>query len=409
MEVAGLITSSLDLEEVLERIMTTSREVMEADASSLMLLDESKGELVFQVAQGRVGEKLREGFRLPLGKGIAGAVCLTGEPILVEDAYTDPRFHRDFDDRTGYRTKSLICVPLKVQDRLIGVAEVINRLDGRPFNSQDLETFSALCHHAAIAIENARIHKELLRRERIQRDLQLASAVQQSFLPKEVPSIPGYVMAAYYQAALEVGGDFYDFIPLRGNQWGIVVGDVSGKGVSSALYMAKLTSDFRIRAVKGRSPARVVEEINVELCERGTRGAFVTLLYLVVRPKDTVVRFVNAGHIPPLVWRPNSSTISYVSTEGDPPAGILPNRSFKTHRFELKDGEWLILVTDGLLEAKSSSGRSFGWDGLKKALEKAPPDAEGIVARVVESLKEFARESLQSDDVTLVVMGVRRP
>jgi sigma-B regulation protein RsbU (phosphoserine phosphatase) len=409
MEVVRLITSSLDLEEVLERIMTTSREVMGADASSLMLLDESTGELVFQVAQGSVGEKLREGFRLPLGQGIAGTVCLTGEPILVEDAYSDPRFHRDFDKRTGYRTKSLLCVPLKIQERIIGVAQVINRLDGRPFTKEDLETFSALCQHAAIAIENARIHRELLRRERLQRDLELASAVQQSFLPREVPAMEGYTLAAHYQAALEVGGDFYDFIPLRGNKWGIVIGDVSGKGVSSALYMAKLTSDFRIRAVRGRSPARTIEEINRELYEKGTRGTFVTLLYLVVKPPEGTIRFVNAGHIPPFIWEPETSSLWPASTEGDPPAGVLPGRSFTAHSFELKQGQWLVLTTDGLLEAKGPAGTPFGWEGLKRALEKGPQEASAMVANVVEALEEFTRGSPPSDDVTLVVMGVGRP
>lgn len=409
MEVAQLIGSSLDLEEVLDRIMTTSRKVMGADASSIMLLDEKTGELVFQVAQGTVGKQLLSGLRLPRGHGVAGYVCETGEPLVVEDAYNDHRFYRDFDERTGYRTRSILCVPLKMQGRIIGVSQVINKLDGTAFTREDLETFTHLCQHAAIAIENARMHRALLRKQQMESDLAFATSVQHSFLPKELPRVKGYRFSAHYQSAMEVGGDFYDFIPLRGKRWGILIGDVSGKGVSSALYMARLTSDFRLRAIQRGGPARVVSDINEELCEKGQRGTFVTLLYLVLDPAKATVQFVNAGHLPPLLWGASSGQLGPVSRKGDPPVGIVSGRAYRARRFRLHPGDCLLLVTDGLLEARNERSETFGWERIKAALRSGQAHPEAAVRRLLDALEEFTGGAPQADDITLVAVGVEEP
>lgn len=409
MDVARLISSSLDLGEVLDRIMSTSRELMQADASSLMLLDEKSGQLVFQVAQGQVGERLREGFRLPRGQGIAGFVCESGEPLLVEDAYKDPRFHREFDERTGYRTRSILCVPLKVKDRIIGVSQVINKLDGTAFTQEDLETFTDLCQHAAIAIQNARMHEALLLKERMERDLALASIVQHSFLPKELPQVQGYSFSAYYSPALEVGGDFYDFIPLKARYWGLLIGDVSGKGVASALYMARLTSDFRTRALQLTGPSKVVNHMNAELCRSGQRGTFVTLLYLVLDPAHGVVRFVNAGHLPPLLWKASSRRLVRLWGKGGPPLGILEGLCYRSDKCKLEPGDCLLLLTDGLLEARDNRGLAFGWERIEAALRSGSSSPQGTIEQLVQALEEFKAGAVQTDDVTMVALGVEKP
>src|SRR5512135_803154 len=173
-EVNGIISSSLNLDQILENVMTISKRIMNADASSLMLIDEKTNELVYEVALGTVGEKLKQEFRLKLGQGIAGTVAQEGKPLLLEDAYTHPKFYRGHDEATGYRTKSMITVPLKVGERITGVAQVINRLDGWPFDADDLELFLALCSMAAIAIENAKMHTSLMERQRLVKDMEFA-------------------------------------------------------------------------------------------------------------------------------------------------------------------------------------------------------------------------------------------
>lgn len=404
--VSGLINSSLEIEEVLEHIMTTSREILGADACSLMLVDEQTQELVFEVAQGPVADKLKRGLRLQKGQGIAGHVFETEEPVLIEDAYQDPRFHRALDLKTGYRTRSILCVPLQVKDRIIGVSQVINRLDGMPFDAEDQETLLLLCTHAAIAIENARMHRALLHKQRMESDLAFATNIQLSFLPQEVPRIEGFGFSAHYQAALEVGGDFYDFIPLDEGRLGILIGDVSGKGVASALYMARLTSDFRMLAMRHKEPTHLIEHINNLLCERSCRGMFVTLLYMVLDADDRKLTYVNAGHIPPVLWNKGSKRFEILRGVGGPPLGILAGRGYPSGIHQLSSGDCVLLSTDGLIEAKNPGGDQLGWERVEHAVRKGDSHVGSVYHRVVEMMKDFVKDCPQSDDTTIVLLGI---
>lgn len=404
--VSALINSSLEIDEVLEYIMTTCREILKADACSLMLADERANELVFTVAQGPVAGMLKSGFRLKRGEGIAGYVFETGESVLIEDAYTDPRFHHDFDRRTGYRTRSLLCVPLMAKGRIIGVAQVINRLDGAPFDAEDEEALNLLCAHAGVAIETARMHRALLRRQQVESDLAFANIVQRSFLPQHVPSVPGFRFCAHYRAALEVGGDFYDFIPLDGDHLGILIGDVSGKGVASALCMARLTSNIHLLAIRESEPGRLVEQVNGYLCEQSCRGMFATLLYMVLDPRERTVTYANAGHLPPLLWNAGEDRYRMVRDCGGPPVGILAARNYDSSTIRLADGDCLLLFTDGLTDAKNSAGERLGWDRLEAAVRRCGSGVEALRDGLEEALREFVRECPPADDTTMVLVGV---
>lgn len=404
--ISALINSTLRLEEVLENIMTTSRAILKADACSLMLVDEGSEELVFAVAQGPVAGKLKGGFRLKKGEGIAGHVFETGESLLIEDAYKDPRFHREFDRKTGYRTRSILCVPLKIKERLIGVSQVINRLDENPFDAEDGETLTLLCDHAAIAIENARMHRDLLRKQQIESDLAFATNIQLSFLPQNVPAIRGFSFRAHYKSALEVGGDFYDFIPLGEDRLGVLIGDVSGKGVASALYMAKLTSDFRLLAIREKEPGTLVDQVNRLMCEQSRRGMFVTLLYMVLDTAGKTLSCVNAGHIPPVLWNEGSETFRVLKEKGGPPLGIVEDHTYGSTKIRLNRGDCLLLSTDGLIEAKGRHGERFGWSRLEAAVRKGGGNAEGVYRSVDASVREFTRDIAPADDTTIVLIGV---
>jgi sigma-B regulation protein RsbU (phosphoserine phosphatase) len=404
--VSSLINSSLELDEVLNHIMTTSRQILSADACSLMLVDEQTQELVFEVAQGPVADQLNRGLRLQKGQGIAGFVFETGEPLLIEDAYQDSRFHREFDLQTGYRTHSILCVPLKVKDRIIGVSQVINRLDGKPFDAEDKETLALLCTHAAIAIENARMHRALLRKQQMESDLAFATNIQLSFLPQEAPEIEGFRFKAHYQAAREIGGDLYDFIPLDEGRLGILIGDVSGKGVASALYMARLTSDFRLLAIRHKEPTSLIEHINNRLSERSCRGIFVTLLYMVLDGAERKLTYVNAGHIPPVLWNHGADRFEVVKTVGGPPLGIMGDRGYPSGVLQLEPGDCVLLSTDGLIEAKRAEGERLGWERVEAAMRGGDSRVEGVYHRVVQGMKDFVADYPQSDDTTLVLFGV---
>ncbi|MEM5786976.1 MAG: GAF domain-containing SpoIIE family protein phosphatase [Syntrophobacteraceae bacterium] len=404
--VSCLINSSLELEQVLDNIMSTSRTILRAESCSLMLVDEKSSELVFEVAQGPVAHKLKGEVRLKKGQGIAGHVYETGESVLIEDAYSDPRFNKDFDRMTGYHTKTILCVPLKIKDRVIGVSQIINKLDGSRFNMDDEENLSLLSINAAIAVENARLHREILRKQQIERDLAVASTIQLSFLPQSMPSFDGFCFSTHYQAAQEVGGDFFDFILLDGDRMGVLIGDVSGKGVASALFMAKLTSDFRLMAIREKDPERLVARINDRVCKQSRMGMFATLLYLILSKGSREVVYVNAGHLPPVVW--NAAEDSFKMLKGGgPPAGVLPGLHFRSSVVSLQPGDCVLLATDGLVEARDEAGGLFGWQRLEEAVRSGGADIEAIKSSVGKALEKFVKTRPQADDTTVVLVGVR--
>jgi sigma-B regulation protein RsbU (phosphoserine phosphatase) len=403
-DVNELISSSLDLDTILENMMTISKQVMNADASSLMRIDEKTNELIYQVAQSAVGEKLKQEFRLKMGQGIAGTVAQEGEPLLLEDAYTHPKFFRGHDEATGYRTKSMITVPLKIGGRVTGVAQVINRLDGRPFDQDDLELFLALASMAAIALENAKMHQQILEKQRLVKDMEFARTVQESFLPQEAPQIQHYRFSAHYTPALEVGGDFYDFIPIDRDRTGIVIGDVSGKGVPAALYMAKLGSDMRTLAFTERSPSAALMKLNDLLAARSRRGMFATLSYLELDTKNGNVTICNAGHLPPIIRRPDGSLLRLVKA-GGAPLGMLPGMHLSQETAMIGRGDIVVLYTDGIVEAMNAREELYGFERFEALLRKGPGEPGALKDMIIADVNRFTGLSPQHDDMTLVCFG----
>jgi sigma-B regulation protein RsbU (phosphoserine phosphatase) len=384
--------------------MAISKQVMNADASSLMLIDDKTMELVYQVALGMVGEKLKQEFRLKLGQGIAGTVAQDGTPLLIEDVYTHPKFFRGHDEATGYRTKSMIAVPLKVGDRITGVAQVINRLDDRPFDADDLELFIALCSMAAIAIDNAKLHANLMERQRLVRDMEFARTVQESFLPQQSPELKNYRFGTHYTPAQEVGGDFYDFIRIDGGRTGIVIGDVSGKGVPAALYMAKLGSDLRTLAFTEKGPSAALRQLNELLVARSRRGMFATVLYLELDSDAGLMTICNAGHLPPII-RKNDGSVQRLDSRGGSPLGILAGMRFDQGTLQLAAGDTIVLYTDGIIEAMNGKGEQYGYDRLEEVIRKDISDPLDLKSAIISDVDRFAGLSQQHDDMTLVCFG----
>ncbi|MFQ5892714.1 MAG: PP2C family protein-serine/threonine phosphatase [Nitrospinota bacterium] len=403
-EVGLLITSSLDLDEVLTRAMDLSRQVMEADACSLMLLDKEAAELVFRIALSDVGEQIKE-RRLPVGQGVAGWVAATGETALIPDAYADERFDRSYDEATGYRTRSILCVPLMVHDELIGVSQLINKLDEGAFTEDDVELFRLLNAQVAIAIENARLHAHRLKQERLEQDLAFAQAIQRSFLPQELPRGAGVAFAASCTSALEVGGDLYDVIEYPDGRFGVIIGDVSGKGVSAALYMARLVSEIRHLALRLEEPGAVLGVLNDQLVASAQRGMFVTLVCAVLEPATGQLAVANAGHLPPLVCPPGGGPPLALDADVSPPLGVVAGMPYVASDHTLEAGQVVILYTDGVIEAQAADGAFFGMTRLEELLARAAGSPEEVCERVLEAVGTFVADHAQHDDLTLVTFG----
>lgn len=398
------INSTLDIDELLGIIMTTASEVMRAEAASLMLLEEESKELVFRVALGEKGSELKEKFRVKLGEGVAGWVAQSGEPLIVNDPRTDKRFAGRFDDATGFQSKAIICVPMHAQNKIIGILEALNPV-GRPvFSEDDLELFQAFADQAAISVENARLHQALVQQELATRELKIAREIQQSFLPDLKELALSLDLSCRNIPAREVSGDFYDVIRLDGAKTGIMIGDVSGKGVPASLYMVRAISDSRFLAPRNSNPANLLTELNNRLARDSRFGIFTTLLYLVVDAQDKSIQYASAGHHPIIRRQASSGALEALKGDSGMPLGLFENAEYALNVFKADKGDTFFLYTDGITEARNAAGEEFELTRLKQAVAEPAQNSQAYADRIFHALKEFTRGAEQHDDITLVAL-----
>ncbi len=405
-EIANLINSELSIGKLLSNVMMTIKKAFNADAVSMLLIDEATGDLTFQIALGDVSDEIKEIYRLKKGEGIAGLVAETGTPLNLEDVYDHPGFSSDYDKKTNYRTRAMLCVPLIARGEIIGVIQVINKL-AAPFifTNDELEMLIIISSSAAVAVDTAKMHKIILQRETLERDLKLAKEVQESFLPKELPNIEGISFAALNQPALEIGGDFYNFFKLPANKLGIVLGDVSGKGISASLYMARLTSDLQYYTLLYPEPRILLNQINNVLCERAKRGMFVTLVYMLLDTENHTIKISNGGHMSPIYTDEDGSRYFGHDSKKGPPLGIIQDVSYEQETFEFEEDASITIFTDGVIEAKNSSGDLYGIERLLKVIKRQPVNPDEICKEVTRSVDKFTKTEGRGDDLTLLVFS----
>ncbi|NLP09109.1 SpoIIE family protein phosphatase [bacterium] len=404
MEVSALINSTLDLEEVLGHVMEKAQSVMHAEASSVMLINPETDRLECKLALGEVGDQVAQVLHLEKGQGVAGWVWAQDQPLLVPDVARDPRFFRQIDQQSGFRTRSILAAPLRVKDRIIGVAEVINRTDGEQFDDLDQELFIAFCRHVALAIENARMHQMALQQSRMQQQLDSAKIIQQSFMPQVLPGGPevNFELAARNLQATAVGGDFYDAMELDGGRVGLLIGDVSGKGVPAALYMARLMSDVRFLAQRSQDPGDLLCDLNEGLCERSRNGLFVTMQVLIIDVEHGTASLANAGHLPVLHCSPSRGQKRWLNNSLGIPLGILKGQPYDTLQLQLAPGDFLLLCTDGIVEARNAAGRSFGMPDIDETTASRG-GATALLETIINQVMEHVQHVSQHDDITALV------
>ncbi|MEW6584060.1 MAG: GAF domain-containing SpoIIE family protein phosphatase [Nitrospirota bacterium] len=396
-EVSALISSTLDLNELMTLVIDKAKSLMMAEACSILLYNRSSGKLEFEIALCRdhcAPDVLREKISLDIGQGIAGWVAKHRKVLVIKDVRKDKRFYQEADKATGFVTKSLLAAPLVGRRGLIGVAEIINpkRKD------YDLDMLDILSKHFAVAIENAIYHRESLERERLKQELEIASTLQKSFLPeKPVMRKGNVIVSAVNFPAKQVGGDLYDFVEPGKEKIGVFIGDISGKGVSAALYMAKIISDFRYISHLVESPEIVMNRLN-EILSKAPRGMFLTAQYAIVDVVTGEVRFCDAGHPPFLLIRDGKAEC--VSPCSGPPLGII-SEALPVNTLSLRHGDRLLLLTDGVFEAMNREGKRLGFDNLVKFVRKKKKE-EHLIDAITEHVRLFSKGADMADDLTLV-------
>jgi serine phosphatase RsbU (regulator of sigma subunit) len=408
LDIANSLSLEIRADDLLRRIVSEVSEVMESERSSLFLHDRARGDLWSKVAEGMESSVIR----VPVGVGLAGACARDGESIFVPDAYDDPRFDPSFDRKSGFRTHSVLCAPIRGRDgRLLGVLQTLNRRGGGPYTLEDEKLLRAICSQVAIALERTELIEQQLAAQKLQQTLLLAREIQMGLLPGHFPGHPAVDLYAMLGPAMEVGGDLYDWFFLDDDRLCFMIGDVAGKGVPSALFMAVARAAFKIIANEHHADlGRAFSVLNRFLKENNASSLYVTMFAGVLHLRTGAVNFCDAGHVPPLLVR-RGQPPQCIEKQGGMVLSLFSGFPYSSESLTLRPGDRLVMVTDGVTEAENDAEEFFGEARAVAALEGLGPEqpASAAVERLLDAIRGFAGETQQSDDITIVSLTWRGP
>ncbi len=390
---AQLITSTLDLDRLLERVVNDIADSLGCVEVSVWLRDPGADEMVLHGVRGCT--LYRKGDRLRIGQqGMVGHVAATGQMRYAPDVTLDPYYIA-----CEPNTRSEVNLPLKVCGEVIGVLSV-DHLHTNAFTNDQLQIFKALAGHIAVAIENARLFKlERLERERMQSEADEARAVQQAFLLKAVPLVPGFAFETAWHPAGAVAGDWFDFIDLGDERYGIALADVSGKGMPAALLMSATRSILRSLAKLHSSPSETLQHLNQTLSEDFPMGKFVTMIYAVLDARSREITVASAGHLRPLLI---NGECTFLDVDTGLPLGLGAS-SYPEKKIQLSPGTKLLFYTDGITEAVNRDEEEYGPARLLEHFLQPDACIEGLI----EEVQRFGHGSNLTDDATAVLIRSR--
>ncbi|MBP8810320.1 MAG: SpoIIE family protein phosphatase [Kofleriaceae bacterium] len=381
-----------DPEALLEGLLDPLLEMFsQADTVGVLVEDERSGELQIKYHKARE-RSFTGGLRVP-GTIITHVVQDRRGVLLGEAAATG-----------GEVAGTRMGAPLSAQNAHYGVIYVEGSRAG--FRQEDVDLLQMVAYQTALAIHAAKVAVQLQQKDRLERDLRVARQIQRSLLPPAVPQVVGLDYAVHYEPAYQIGGDFYDFIWHDEGHLGVAIGDVAGKAISAALYMARLSSELRSRAGLARTPARLLRRVNEEMVRLGDDGMFATLVYAIYELETRTLVFTNAGHCVPLLRRGERVFPLQADRAHVAPIGVVPDLEVGEARVQLHAGDLLLLVTDGILEARDVRGNEYGMMRLSRRLRSARGSADDVVKAILQDVDGHVGASGLTDDITVVAMGI---
>ncbi len=404
-EVSQKISEKKPLAKLLNEIMESSKIVMAAEASSLLLYEPEDKKLYFQVATGKKGKVVKK-YSVDLGAGIAGWVAKNKQPLLIEDCYKDSRFNPDYDRQTNFRTKSMICVPLIRKKQLLGVIQVINKVNGGVFATDDLMIFETLAAQCAIAIENAKLIELQVESEALERELNTARDIQQALLPDKLPDYDDIDIAAQLIPAKLVGGDYYNIIRINKNESLFLVADVTGKGIPAALIVSTiyscLSTYFKMKQGKF-DLMKLVATLNRILIDSTTFDKFASCWFGLFRHDTMKLLSVNAGHNPPYIFTQGNENPRELQKGGLFLGGM--DRPYESEEVQLKKDDVLVFFSDGVTEAWNEKEEEYDEYRLINIVSQQLNKSAGqILAAIEQDVNHHVRNAQQSDDFTCAVV-----
>lgn len=397
-EIALAINSTMEPEQINELLVAKCVKRLGVEQGSIHLFGETDTDPTKTLV--RVMAPSQGGLPMRLGIQLTGWMHKHRRPLLINDLATDERFSAT--DTHDLPIKSVLTVPLELKGRLIGILNLFNKNQGT-FTSEDSRLVAIIASQCAQVIENARLYTEEVKLKRLQEDLRNATQIQQMLLPRTPPQIPGVDVAGVSHPARDVGGDYFDYIDLGNNRWGIVVGDVSGKGMPAALLMANLQATVRGCARSSLSVADCVSAVNRLLLGSTDSKTFVTLFYGVFDAAARTLAYCNAGHNPPYRFRAGNEMDTLQT--GGPIVAAFGWSNYEEETIALGPNERLVIFTDGVTEAANPADEQFGETRLEELLCQESGASAGVtIEHVLDAVLKFQGDAPVADDITLVCL-----
>jgi sigma-B regulation protein RsbU (phosphoserine phosphatase) len=415
-------TRDINLDETLSMIGEFIIEESEAESGAIYLFEEDGEHLSARVVVGlfpplhetlsfvttkkKYLQQKVKSERIKKGESIVGLAAETGKSYLIEDATKDERVPSA--NHSVVPMKSLMVAPLRVRGKVLGVMAVLNKTMGETFNSHDMSLLQALADQAAVTVNIVSLYGEIAEKQRIEQELSLARDFQRLLLPKDDPELKGYDFTGISTPALEVGGDYYDYIPIDDDHLGFCVADVSGKGIPGGLVMAAARSALQAEARLNLSPKEVLLALNDRMVEDTGENVFITMTYGVLTISTGEICFARAGHEPTLILDQADNVPLENHTPDGIALGLVEREIFditEEQTITLKEGQMFLLYTDGVIEAMNAKSEEYGFERFSDVLaSNRQASSEEMVSAILEDIRDFSGGIHQHDDITILVI-----
>ncbi|MBN2384951.1 SpoIIE family protein phosphatase [bacterium] len=403
--VSQTLSEQKPLPRLLHEIIESSKKVMNAEACSLLIHDARENKLRFVVVAGDQADYLKGGT-VEFGVGIAGWVAAHRQPLLISNCYDDPRFNPEYDRKSEFESRTMMCVPLVRKDQLLGVIQVINKIGGDHFDRQDLTIFETLAGQCAIAIENSRLLEQQIESKALERELETAREIQLSLLPTTLPDYSDLDIATQLISAKQVGGDYYNIISVSDTHSLFFITDVTGKSISAALIVSTIHACLQTFLTLDRNRfdlARLVSSMNEVLLHSTTGGKFASAWFGLYDHNRKMLIYINAGHNPPFLFRENQPGPLELMT-GGLPLGCF-SEPYQQQELQMQVSDILVMYTDGVVEAWDENRNMFGEERLiKSVVEYRTGTAHDILSGIELEVRRHVGQATQNDDFTCVIL-----
>ena len=341
---------------------------------------------------------------VPVSMTVVRQAMDAGQAILSADVCGDRRFQSS-ESIADMQLRSLMCTPLMdTSGNALGVLQLSTFDASQAFNSDDLDVLVSVGAQAGMAVENGAMHEALIRQRDFDRDMEIATQVQLSFLPNAAPTVVGYEFADYYEAAQSIGGDYFDYIRLPDGRLGVVIGDVAGKGIPAALLMARLHASCRYHLYSATCAGQALNSLNFEMANSGLGYRFITLCIALLDPIRHEIELANAGHLPPILRHFEGPAEFVGMRESGMPLGVMPEQEYASYRIKLAPGDAMIFYTDGITEAMNTLNQLFTKERVHAVISRGDESVVDLVPALIDAVEEFTAGCSQRDDICVTAL-----